>query len=100
MLLPCSRRYLYSGVLFLFAVLNTESSQNGRQCRKKELTLYSGTSMHQRTKGVAKYVYYIEVLSYRFSFSHILPLLGQRILFVIQRSLLNRGLLNQGFTVL
>ena len=56
--------------------------------------------MHQRTKGVAKYVYYIEVLSYRFSFSHILPLLGQRILFVIQGSLLNRGLLNQGFTVL
>lgn len=38
--LPCSRRYLYSGVLFLFAVLNTESSQNGRQCRKKELTLF------------------------------------------------------------
>lgn len=61
---------------------------------------YSGTSILQRVKGLAKYVRYSEVLLYQGTFPYILLLLGWRISFVIPRTLSYKSFLYQSCTVL
>lgn len=63
-------------------------------------TSYCGTSIQRRPRdSLAEFVCFNEVSLYQSSFSCILQLLGPRMLFVIGRSLLGRGSLYWGYTV-
>ena len=61
---------------------------------------YSGTSIERRVKGLAIFVRYEEVSSYRGSFPYILPLLGYRKSFVLPRTSLYGGSFYRDSTVL
>ena len=52
------------------------TDENITVCIFRAIFDYSGTSIERRAKGLAKFVHYNEVSSYRSSVSYILPLLG------------------------
>ena len=54
---------------------------------------------YKKAKGLAEFVCYNEVSLHQGPFSYILQLLGPRMLFIIARSLLCRGSLYWGYTV-
>ena len=62
-------------------------------------SLYTGTSIQRRTKGLVKYVCYNEVSLFRGSFPCIALLLGPVKSFVIPRTSVYRGSLNRSSTV-